>query len=359
MNETFDLTHTIEIADIHDMITVNIQPMTNCERTPDAVQINGHLDLRGTYLTEDLGEAPFETTIPVDLTLPLRVGGEEVEIDIRSFDYTVCNKESLTVKIDAALLGYDNTAPLVSVVPTIEEATFAASPLDVALDDVANDATLQTKAAALDVSHVQEKTAEPVAIVKPPKVEPTPMTYYSPPVPIMRDVKLPIDHHDQTPRADAAPQETALKTPEDFPTTPSEVITPNRPTVTETVLSTPDVAPALEVRPDPITAEPVETLFEARKEEMTTAPTEEAITPTEEVVEMTPGQPSIVNEIARQFSDGRATIKMVYVSSESETLNDILSRFEATLEDVWNLSRFENGIAVGDCVMIRAHGHTS
>jgi hypothetical protein len=59
-----------------------------------------------------------------------------------------------------------------------------------------------------------------------------------------------------------------------------------------------------------------------------------------------------INDIARQFADGAATIKMVYVGEE-DTLGSVLERYQASLDDVWNLSELTEGLDTGDCVMIR------
>ena len=61
----------------------------------------------------------------------------------------------------------------------------------------------------------------------------------------------------------------------------------------------------------------------------------------------------VADSVARQFADGETTIKMVYIDHEEETLGGVLDRYEATLDDVWNLDELAGGVTVGDCVMLR------
>jgi len=59
------------------------------------------------------------------------------------------------------------------------------------------------------------------------------------------------------------------------------------------------------------------------------------------------------DSVASQFADGKTTLKMVYVEDESQTLSGVLERYTASLDDVWNLQSLNDGVSVGDCVMLR------
>ena len=106
MSYKFDLDHTLAIADIHDMITIDIKPETSCSVRDENIEIHGYLTFRGAYLTSDLSEAPFEGSLPVDITLPYLGGDPEVYPEVIALDYRVASKESLTLQLEIALNGY-------------------------------------------------------------------------------------------------------------------------------------------------------------------------------------------------------------------------------------------------------------
>ena len=106
MSYKFNLDHTLAIADIHDMITIDIKPETRCSVTGGDVEIHGYLTFRGSYLTPELGEAPFEGSVPLDITLPYLGGVPDIRPEVVAFDYLVDNKKSLTLNLEIALKGY-------------------------------------------------------------------------------------------------------------------------------------------------------------------------------------------------------------------------------------------------------------
>ena len=106
MSYKFDLDHTLAIADIHDMITIDIKPETWCSVREGDIEIQGYLSFRGSYLTPDFGEAPFEGSLPLDITLPYLGGSPNVQPEVVAFDYRVENEESLTLHLEVALSGY-------------------------------------------------------------------------------------------------------------------------------------------------------------------------------------------------------------------------------------------------------------
>lgn len=121
MSYKFSLDHTLSLADIHDMIAVDIKPETRCTVVNGDMAINGYLSFRGSYLTPELAEAPFEGYIPVDISLPYRGGSLDVSPEIVGFDYQVDNRESLTLNLEIALAGYSMDEPRVEEI-THEEA---------------------------------------------------------------------------------------------------------------------------------------------------------------------------------------------------------------------------------------------
>ena len=131
MSYKFNLDHTLAIADIHDMITIDIKPETRCSVTGGDVEIHGYLTFRGSYLTPELGEAPFEGSVPLDITLPYLGGAPDISPEVISFDYQVENKRSLTLNLEIGLKGYveNNTRDTDTVMdawiePIVEEPVY-------------------------------------------------------------------------------------------------------------------------------------------------------------------------------------------------------------------------------------------
>ena len=129
MSYKFNLDHTLAIGDIHDMITIDIKPQTRCTVTGGDIEIHGFLTFNGTYLTSELEEAPFEGSVPLDITLPYVGGAPDVKPEIVSFDYRVDNKKALTLTLDVALSGYGEKSRVPEVMdawidPIVEEPVY-------------------------------------------------------------------------------------------------------------------------------------------------------------------------------------------------------------------------------------------
>ena len=97
MSYKFTLDHRLAFDNVHDMITIDMRPVTQCTVLKDTIQMTGHFGFEGTYLTTDLEEAPFAGTIPIDITLPYFGGATDIRVEMATFDYHVINKESLTL----------------------------------------------------------------------------------------------------------------------------------------------------------------------------------------------------------------------------------------------------------------------
>ncbi|MCL2560468.1 MAG: hypothetical protein FWE07_08260 [Turicibacter sp.] len=360
MSYKFTLDHTIEINDIHDMITVDITPDTRCTVSGGDVEINGYLLLRGSYLTDELGEDYFSGTIPLDITLPYLGGAPDIRPEISSFEYRVAGKESLTLTLDVALNGYE------------VKQTERPDAMDAWIDPVTPE------------REIEEATIEPFDVTPPiqePIFQPEPPTA-SQPEPIFHREELPSEGQVEaeepipySPLVEIDAQlddryeeeeiiEEEVETPSFEPVEEIEDVAPIAEEVIAEVIE--EIVPE-EVRTPKMSqsaAALMDELFEMKrgtafKEQMLQRATkeEEPVEIMEEVVdevdqEQVP-EAVLADSIARQFSDGSSTIKMVYVRHESETLGAVLDRYAVTLDDVWNLPKLADGVDVGDCVMIK------
>ena len=128
MSYKFSLDHTMLMADVHDMITIDIKPETRSTVVNGDIEITGYLAFRGSYLTPELSEELFEGYIPVDIMLPYRGGTPNVMLEVAGFDYQVESKESLTLNLIVGLIGYNHEASRVEVeTAVIEPFDFAQS----------------------------------------------------------------------------------------------------------------------------------------------------------------------------------------------------------------------------------------
>ena len=165
MSYKFNLDHTLSVVDIHDMITIDIKPETRCVVVDGDVLINGYLAFRGSYLTPELTQAPFEGYIPVDITLPYHGGAPDVVPEVVSFDYRVANQESLTLNLEIALAGY--TAAPIPDQPVYEEAVI--EPFDFVMTEADDDVRVEQIPYSPLVELTDEvTTVAPVTITEPP-----------------------------------------------------------------------------------------------------------------------------------------------------------------------------------------------
>ena len=358
MSYKFNLDHTLAIADIHDMITIDIKPETRCSVSGGDVAIHGYLTFRGSYLTPDLGEAPFEGNIPLDITLPYLGGAPDVHPEIISFDYRVANKESLTLNLEVALNGYYVNEPSEKVMdawvdPVVEEPTYeeaviepfdfsvtapieAVVPSSVDLPPTTETVLATTEDRRLEV--VEEELELPVEAVE-DEVETIP---YSPLVEVENRAVEIEDIQFEASVPEIAVEEAVMEEVVPVVEVPETRVTPK----------VSDSAAALM---EELFAMKRGTAFKEKE-----AVQEEVVIEIEDLSEVEEVEVEIVerplvtaDSIAGQFADGETTIKMVYVGHESETLGGVLERYTATLDDVWNLSELDAGVEVGDCVMLR------
>ena len=367
MSYKFNLDHTLAIADIHDMITIDLKPETRCSVAGGDITIHGYLTFRGAYLTPDLGEAPFEGSIPLDITLPYLGGAPDVHPEVVSFDYRVANKESLTLNLEVALNGYYADEPSEKVMdawvdPIVEERTYeeaviepfdlapaepieSADPLYEDFQPVEEVALAVEEDVRLDV--IEEKLAPPVETVE----EVVDTIPYSPLVEVAtREIEVEdIQFEDLTPKVviEEVVPSFAKEVEEVAPVVIEEPEARVAPKVSESAAALMEELFAMKRG----------TAFKEKQEqrEEGEAETEDQEAAEAEVVEVEVVESPVVaaDSIARQFADGETTIKMVYVGHESETLGGVLERYTANLDDVWNLSELNEGVEVGDCVMLR------
>jgi len=413
MSYKFNLDHTLAIADIHDMITIDIKPETRCSITGGDVEIHGYLTFRGSYLTPELGEAPFEGSVPLDITLPYLGGAPDIRPEVVSFDYRVENKKSLTLNLEVALKGYaedDNRDavmdawidPIVDE-PVYEEAViepfdFNITPVEVVVEQDEEEQSRHEEELVEEVQVQEEELVVEEVRIAELQIEEAASEIVEPDalVEIQRNFEVQDTFEPQT---SFETEEAVFE--EEIPYSPLVEIT--EPLVEiEEVRFDPIEMPEVEVIEEPVPVEEVAVEREAPKmsesasalmdelfamkrgtafkkqmrEEEAVATREEGVEAEvieeEQAVEVAPASSpdSVItsedsvatpedsvatpeNSVARQFADGETTIKMIYVEDEEDTLGGVLERYTATLDDVWNLEELADGVSVGDCVMLR------
>ena len=369
MSYKFNLDHTLTIGDIHDMITIDIKPETRCSVTGGDIEIHGYLTFRGSYLTPDLGEAPFEGSVPLDITLPYLGGAPDVKPEVIAFDYRVQNKESLTLNLEIALRGYetemnenkvmDAWVDPVEEAPVYEEAViepFDFVPISPETDDsvpvedfhprgevsmleeetyyeVVEEMEMSIEEIEEEIEEIEEIPYSPLIDIEERVVEVEAIQFEEveaseePLAPIV----VPVVEEVEVRREPKLTESAAALMDELFAMKRGPAFKEE-----ETARNTPSVAPVEVVREEEIIDKVDEVVIFEEVEE-----SEEAVVSI------------VIDSVARQFSDGKTTIKMIYVGDESETLGGVLERHAATLDDVWNLEALADGVKVGDCVMLR------
>ena len=361
MSYKFDLNHTLAIADIHDMITIDIKPETRCAVAGGDVEIHGYLTFRGSYLTSELGEAPFEGSVPLDITLPYLGGAPDIKPEVVSFDYRVDNKKSLTLNLEVALAGYgESTRDTVMdawIDPIVDEPVYEQAviePFDLATTHTLED----TPPSEEDESRHDDEIilTEQILEIEPAtsrvNFEETHQDEAS------LDVAVEI-HEEEIPYSPLV----EIKEPE-ITTRIDSIVAPIVESPVDEVIATekelPRMSESASALMDELFALKRGTAFKEQMHqevEPEVEVIEQAVREIEEteavVVETEFATLEMSDSVARQFADGNTTIKMIYVEDEMDTLGGVLERFEATLDDVWNLEALADGVSVGDCVMLR------
>jgi len=353
MSYKFTLDHTLAIENIHDMITIDIKPDTRCGITGRDVEIHGYLTFSGSYLTDELGEERFEGAIPLDITLPYLGGAPDIQPEIASFDYRVTGGESLTLNLEVLLNGYEAKAsagdarpdvmdawiePVVPE-PVIEEAVIEPFNISPPVNESADTlASVEKEDALVDrVGFMAEE--EPVDEEQIP---------YSPLVEIEERMVEIEEIEFSTPRSEELPIEMVN---EESESVQEEVIIP----VVEEEGRAPKMTNTAAALMNELFAMKRGTAFKEQEEvPMEEEGVREEAIDVEAIEEAEVAEPPVIfDSVARQFSDGASTIKMVYVRHESETLGGVLERHSVTMDDVWNLPELTDGVGVGDCIMIK------
>lgn len=301
MSYKFNLDHTLSLAKIHDMITIDIKPETHCAIVGEDVELTGNLRFSGSYLTTELGESAFEGTIPLDITLPYNGGNPEISPEIIGFDYKIGDRDALTLQLEMTLRGYGLDSLHTEAVNAVVEPLTPEQSFD-----------------ALE------------AVIEPFGTE--------------RDAVVP-EEVPYSPLIDLYHRELVNNAP---------VIITEESVSTTAVLDTED-APASNLRITEKAAAIMEELFSGKSdvdvddslEEMQA----EEVTAEEGFKDFNDSKG--LDTVASQFSDGLTRVKMVYVNEDAASLDDVLTRFDATADDVWNLNSLNDEVAAGDCVMLR------
>jgi len=311
MSYKFTLDHKLELENIHDMITIDMQPATECVVSKDTIQMTGHFSFEGTFLTVELEEAPFEGVIPIDITLPYFGGATDVRLEMVTFDYHVVNKASLSLKFDMIILGYEGAGHAVDAIvtehlPHKEEAMVT--------EEIPYSPLVPVTPENMREEPIREEACEMVETEVEPQLEEVPVVDYQSQffeIPVVSDE----DFYKRVPEPNLTLEEVPMPAFEEVPVVPIEDIQD----------------------------------MEIEREEAPVEMLEEA----EEDLEQPEKATAFADSVARQFSDGQTTVKMVYVRRESELLGEVLERNAATLDDVWNLSKLDDVVHAGDCVMIK------
>ena len=389
MSYKFNLDHTLAIADIHDMITIDIKPETRCSVTGGDIEIHGYLTFRGSYLTPDLEEAPFEGSVPLDITLPYLGGAPDVKPEIVSFDYDVENKKTLTLNLEVSLRGYndyDRDAVMDAWIdPVVEEPVYEEAIIEPFDFDTTPPIETIIVPKEAQLTHREDTSIST-------KEVPSDESVMQTEIPHRKVEEMPVHGFEEVPVHELK-QEVA----EEIPYSPLIDIEESRVEIEEVVFEPAPVEEAEEVRDSVEVVETVETLPMDDEDEVVepevverstpklsasaaalmdelfsmkrgSAFKEAEVVPSDEVIldatEIDDQSAEVVVEvdekaaartsdtIAHQFADGETTIKMVYVEDE-DTLGGVLDRYTATLDDVWNLTELADGLTVGDCVMLR------
>ena len=360
MSYKFNLDHTLAIADIHDMITIDIKPETRCMVAGGDVQVHGYLTFRGSYLTPELGEAPFEGSIPVDITLPYLGGAPDVQPEVVSFDYRIASKESLTLSLEVSLNGYHVKEERDKVMdawvdPVVEEPVYEEAviePFEFDMVEPINDLTEDEPVVEVEIREevVVERLEEPIE----EEVHEVHEVPYSPLVEIQERVVEATEIQFEANSALAEDPEPVVEVVVE-PQVKEEVIPVVEEIAKRAAPKMTDSAAALmeelfAMKRGTAFKEKAKLLEETTNEEevLSAAVEEDEVDGAFEV-----GSVGVAQTVARQFADGETTIKMVYVDHESQTLGGVLERYEATLDDVWNLAELGDGVSVGDCVLLR------
>jgi len=380
MSYKFNLDHTLAIADIHDMITIDIKPETRCVVAGEEVEVQGYLTFRGSYLTPELAEELFEGSIPVDITLPYLGGAPDVQPEVVSFDYRVENKESLTLSLEVSLKGYHVNEPRENVMdawvdPVVEEPVYEEAVIEPFVFDTTTLSDYDTDASyegilplTENVLDEEEDTRVEVAVeeLERPIDEEVDTIPYSPLVETREQIVEIEEIHFESELVDVPETATVEVSPsvveieEAVKPLVEEELTPVVEEVEER--SAPKITDSAAALMEELFAMKRGTAFKEKMGLREEVPAEAEVLSAEveaeedisEDYEPENCEPVVAaDSVARQFADGEMTIKMVYVDDDLETLGGVLERYEATLDDVWNLEELADGVDVGDCVMLR------
>jgi len=362
MNYKFDLDHMLAIANIHEMITIDIKPETTSIALETDVKIHGYLKFNGSYLTPTLDEEGFDGQIPIDITLPLLPTSASIDPEISKFDYLVKKGESLTLKIEITLKGYPVDEAAAWFQPVNEEIAYQQAVIEpfttASLSQQASASLTEATSEALgaeffEISDNHDELEKQVTIASDCQATTLAMTAdfdeQFATIAKLNDAttsKVVDEPVFYSPLVDIVEEELAINQIElaDL----NSVVA--RQELVELDASLSQFVELEIAQPEM----PQQVLGQASaNQELKTAPDTSATTPEALSASEASSPVALVDSVARQFFDGEITIKMVYVDHQSQTLDDILGRYSATLNDVWNLPSVTKGITVGDCVMLR------
>ena len=369
MSYNLPLEHKLLFDNIHDMITIDMKPVTNCSLMRDSMHVTGYLEFAGTFLTVELGEEAFNGIIPVDITLPYFGGSSDVRLEITGFDYDVVNKESLTLRLEVEIVGYEEVPPAVDAfISEIEQQPLFIDDADVPdIDEINHDLNDIPYSPLVPVTSEMIREADALIFANEDEEESFVDTFdiedsYDLPVErFVEEIELKVEDTfeveqikqviQEQPSEPAWPFEEIIESFEER-TIVEEIDEPVQHTAVEAVdsfVETP-VTTSSPFSPRFI----IEKRAEKKIKEQVAAQREEELELLEEKTVEVKNISNLNNDsVARQFADGQTRVKMVYVRSESELLGEVLERNSARVEDVWNLSKLDDVVRAGDCVMIR------
>lgn len=383
MSYKFNIDHSIPISDLHDMISIDIYPETRSIINGPNIEIHGYLTFVGSYLTNTLGEAGFEGSMPIDITLPYRGGSAEISPEISAFDYSINENDSLFLGLEINLSGYEYSEERPSVMDALIEPyeeieeEYIEEFEEFSEYPQINEESLQQPSYYEDFDLPQEYLENQCDDNPHDEIEENHSELIDEDIEIISDNK---DNQFEIEEVLTTIAELTLEEMEieddiplyeselsmsDIPYSPLVASNQNINNVEFTSFYDDNVEfyqPTEIGRDEKNYSDGISGLMDelfdmkkevARKKAFRKQQEEELrIEEEEKFVCPRPKQPYISN-LARHFDEKNTTIKMVYVEKESDTLGQVLERYTSKMDDVWNLNTISDGVKVGDCVMLK------
>ncbi|MCL1949230.1 MAG: hypothetical protein FWF59_05820 [Turicibacter sp.] len=107
MSYSFSWDCTLPISNIHDIVSINIEPETKNYNEGNYLSLRGKIAVKGTYVTNDRSTHPFSEDIPLDIILPNNGKSQNIRPELESYECEVKNGKELFLKVNLILQGYE------------------------------------------------------------------------------------------------------------------------------------------------------------------------------------------------------------------------------------------------------------